>query len=45
MDKKDLLDQLHQLPLQERMDIVDSLLEGMAFESRLRPSPPSRCGN
>ena len=36
MDKKALLAQLQQLPLQERMEIVDSLLDGAAFDE----SPP-----
>ena len=36
MDRKVLLDQLRQLPLQERMEIVDVLLDGAAFDE----SPP-----
>ena len=36
MDKKALLDQLHQLPMHDRMDIVDLLLDSVAFDE----SPP-----
>jgi hypothetical protein len=36
MDKKALLDQLQQLPLQERMEIVDSLLDGVSPSTNRR---------
>lgn len=36
MDKKVLLDKLQQLPLRERMEIGDSLLDEVAFDG----SPP-----
>ena len=32
MDKNALLQQINQLPLQERMDLVESLLGGVAFD-------------
>ena len=36
MDKKALLDQINQLPPQDRMDIVESLLDDVVFDE----SPP-----
>jgi putative addiction module component (TIGR02574 family) len=37
MDKKLLLDEINRLPPHERMDIVESLLDGVAFDD----NPPS----
>jgi len=42
MDKKALLQQLHRLPLQERMDIVDSLLDSVAFDEAPPPVTPEQ---
>ena len=42
MDKKALLDQLHQLPMHERMDIVDSLLDSVAFDESPPPVTPEQ---
>ena len=37
MDKKLLLDEINRLPPHERMDIVESLLDGVAFDD----NPPA----
>ncbi|WP_428669705.1 addiction module protein [Reyranella sp.] len=42
MDKKALLDQLQQLPLRERMEIVDVLLDDAAFDESPPPVTPEQ---
>ena len=42
MDKKALLDEIRRLPAQERMDLVESLLDGIAFDASPPPVTPEQ---
>ena len=42
MDKKALLDEIQRLPLEERMDIVDALLDSTPFDEAPPPVSPAQ---
>jgi putative addiction module component (TIGR02574 family) len=42
MDKQALLDEIRRLPAQERLDLVEALLDGVAFDDSPPPLTPEQ---